>query len=249
MASLRELTNEEITLIPSHRQLWHEITFSTNKLDYNQVQEVIQSIYKILKLEIPKIHFCNNLDTLIKESKVFFQQPCFCQDGSILPSREMAQIHELPMNFFDSIGSWDMALKSQLSWIDRQGIELSISRYLCQEILDNLPMGFNGYERNTFWVFPRMWHTDEASLYDFHFSTIQRTLCKPYDEITWQVYRQLIELSIWFTAFDSDCFVCERPQAFLFNRDNTFLSSILFVDGKELVFTESEMSLDEFSSY
>jgi hypothetical protein len=234
MASLQELTKEEIALIPKHHQIWHEIAFSTNKLEYKQVQETIQNVYKILNLEIPKIHFCKNLDALIEESKIFFQKPFFCQDGHVLPSRIMAQIHELPINFFESIGYWDMALTSQLSKINGQGIELNISSYLHQKILDDLPICFQGYERNTFWVFPRMWHVYEASLYDFHFSSIQRTLYNKYDEITWQVYRQLIQLSIWFTAFDSDCFICERPQAFSFNCDSTSLSSILFIDGTQI---------------
>lgn len=232
MASLRELTQEEILLIPRYRQLWYETAFSTARLNHKQVQEVIQDLYKILDLGITNIHFCNNIYALIEESKKFFQQPYFCEDGSVFPSQIMAKIHELQMNFFESIGHWDMALTSQLSEIDGQGVECYISTYLQQTLLNDLPVCFQGYETYTYWVFPRTWYADEASLFDFHFSAIQRTLFKEHDDIAWQVYRQLIQSSSWFIAFDSDCFICKRPIAFLFNCDEILPSSILFVDGE-----------------
>lgn len=234
MASLRELTQEEILLIPGYRQLWYETAFSTARLNHKQAQEVIQSIYKILYLRISSIHFCNNLYTLIEQSKSFFQQPYFCEDGSVFPSQTMAKIHELQMSFLESIGHWDMALTSQLSGIDGQGVERSISTYLQQTLLGELPACFQGCEMYTYWVFPRLWYADEASLFDFHFSAIQRTLFREHDDTVWQIYRQLVQSSSWFTAFDSDCFVCESPIAFLFNCDDTFPSSILFVDGEQL---------------
>lgn len=234
MASLRELTEEEISLVPHYRQLWYKTAFSTTKLNHEEVQAAIQSIYKILDLRIPDIHFCNNLYTLVERSKIFFQQPYFCEDGSVFASQVMARIHELQMSFFESIGHWDMALTSQLEVADGQNIECNISTYLQQTLLNDLPIRFQGYEMYTYWILPRIWYADEASLYDFHFSAAQRTLFKAYDAIAWQSYRQLIQSSSWLTAFESDCFVCERPKAFLFNCDSTLPSFILFVDGEQL---------------
>lgn len=234
MAFLRELTQEEIALIPSYRQFWYEAAFSTTKLNHKQVQEAIQSLYKIFELDTPSIHFCNNLFSLIEESRGFFQQPYFCEDGSVFPSQVMAQIHELQMSFFESIGHYDMALTSQLKVTDGQNVECNISTYLQQTLLNDLPVCFEGYEMYTHWIFPRIWYADEASLYDFHFSAAQRTLFQAYDDIAWQSYRQLIQTTSWFAAFESDCFMCERPKAFLFNSDSTLPSAILFVDGEQL---------------
>jgi hypothetical protein len=234
MAFLRELTQEEIALMPSYRQLWYQTAFSTAKLNYKQVQEAIQSIYEIFGLGMPSIHFCNNLHTLIEKSRRFFQQPYFCEDGSVFPSQLMAQIHELQMSFFDSIGYWDMALTSQLDYINGQEVEHYISTYLQQTLLNNLPTCFQGYEMYVYWVFPKIWYASEASLYDFHFSSVQRTLFKAYDDVAWQAYRQLVQASSWFTAFESNCFMCERPIDFLFDCEDTFPSSILFVDGEQV---------------
>jgi hypothetical protein len=239
MASLRELTQEEISLIPSYHQLWYKTALSTTKLNHKQVREAIQNLYKILGRRIPSIHFCNNLYALIEQSISFFQKPYFCEDGSVFATQIMGQVHELQMSFFESIGHWDIALTSQLSVIDGQDVERNISNYLQQKFLNDLPTGFKGYEMYTYWVFPRIWYAHEASLFDFHFSAVQRTLFKTHDNLTWQVYRQLVQSSSWFTAFESDCFVCERPMAFLFKSDVTSsLSSILFVDGEQLTFVE-----------
>ncbi|MBW4489926.1 MAG: hypothetical protein KME12_19260 [Trichocoleus desertorum ATA4-8-CV12] len=234
MAFLQELTPEEIALIPSYRQFWYETAFSTAKLNHKQVQDSIQSLYKIFELEIPSIHFCNNLFALIEESRDFFQQSYGCEDGSVFPSQVMAQIHELQMSFFDNVGHWDMALTFKLDFKDGQEVEHNISSCLQQTLLSNLPACFQGYEMYTYWVFPRVWYASEASLYDFHLSSAQRTLFKAYDDVFWQIYRQLVQSSSWFTAFESDCFVCERPIDFLFNSDGTKVSSILFVDGAQL---------------
>jgi hypothetical protein len=238
MASLRELTEKEISLVPSYRQIWYDTAFSTTRINHKEVQNVVQSIYKIFDLEIPRIHFCNNLYALVEKSRNLFQQPYFCEDGTVFASRVMAQIHELHMSFFESIGHWDMALTSQLRATDGQSVEYNISTYLQQKLLNDLPICFQGYEMYTHWIFPRIWYTDEASLFDFHFSVAQQTLFKAYDDTAWQVYRKLIQKSSWFTAFESDCFVCERPKEFLFNCHNTLPSSILFVDGEQLTFID-----------
>lgn len=236
MALLRELTEKEVSLIPSYRQLWYETALSTTRLNHQQVQEVIQRLYTLLDLEIPNIYFCDNLYALIEKSRSFFLQPNFCEDGLVFPTQIMARIHELQMSFFESIGRWDMALTSQLSVLDGQGIEYKISNHLQQTLLNNLPVYFQGYEMYTHWVFPRIWYADEASSLDFHFSAIQRTLFKEHDDLAWQIYRELIQVSSWFAACDSDCFVCERPSAFQFQSDGISLSSIVFTDGEHLTF-------------
>lgn len=230
MAFLGDLTEKEISLMPRYRQVWYDTAFSTTRLNHKEFQDAIQHIYKIFEREIPRIHFCNNLYALVEKSRNLFQQPCFCEDGTVFASQVMAQIHELHMSFFENIGHWDMALTSQLKATDGRGIECNISNHLQQS--------FQGDEMYMHWMFPRIWYADEASLFDFHFSVAKQTLFKVYDDVAWQAYRQLIHTSSWLTAFESDCFVCERPKAFLFNCDNDLPSSILFIDGEQLTFLD-----------
>ena len=238
MAFLRELTEKEVSLIPRYHQHWYDTAFSTTRLNHKEVNKVIQNIYRMLEFQIPNIHFCNNLHDLAEKSENLFQQPYFCEDGTVFGSQIMARIHELRISFLESIGHWDMAVISQLRAEGEQGIECNISSYFQQKFLNDLPLGFQGYEKYTYWIFPRIWYATEASLFDFHFSVAQSNLFKECDDTAWQAYRQLIQTSSWFTAFESDCFVCERPKTFLFNCDNTSPSSITFLDGEQLTFVD-----------
>lgn len=72
MARLADLTAEEILLIPNHRQRWYEAATSNDPIDRNEFQTAIETIYKILELKNPNLHFCPNPHELIKKSRGFW---------------------------------------------------------------------------------------------------------------------------------------------------------------------------------
>ena len=238
MASLRELTEDEIAMIPDYRKFWYDVAFSTAQLERDRVQEAIQRIYTILGLKTPKIHFFDSLYSLVKESQNLFKETGFGEDGFVFSTRVMAQIHTLQMSFFESIGHWDVALTSKFCALDGDIFELQISEHLYQKFLKNLPDRFK--EIYTFWVFPRVWYAYEASPVDFHFSAVRKQiLFEVPDYESWNAYRQLIQSCSWFIAFESDCFMCERPIAFSFKIKSKLPSSIRFANGDELVLQNS----------
>jgi hypothetical protein len=234
MALLSELTDEEKSLIPEYCDFWYEVAISTSKLNHIQVEKVIRAIYKRLNLKAPRVHFCSSLPDLIRKSHEFFCQPGFCEDGASFASQEMARIHEMYNNFVCDVQVRDMQLSSQLGVIYGDEIEMYISLELSKLLIGYLPASFTGYEKTVYWTLPRLWYVDESCWLDFHFSAVQRLLAGGYDEMAWRDFRQLVEIGSWLTAFESDCFVCERPCRITLDMDGGGIASLDFDDGESL---------------
>jgi hypothetical protein len=215
MASLADLTAEEILLIPNHRQIWYEATISKAPIDRNEFQTAIETIYKILGLDIPNLHFCDDPYDLIEKSRDFFQRLYHCDDGMAFASQTMAKIHELCVDFVCTIGAYESLLGDQLSIISKEEIEneYRIDNEFQKIFLNDLPNGFDSRDAgHRDWVYPRFEEIGTVCWIDFHFSIIRHTVSEDYDKLAWQAYRKLILLGGWFIAFESDCFVCDRPQ-------------------------------------
>jgi hypothetical protein len=234
MAFPQELTEAEISLIPGYRWRWYETALSTTPLDHHQVNVVLQEIYSLFDLAPPNIYFCNNFDDLVASSQNCFQQPYYCEDGSIFATQMLAKIHQLRIDFLDCIGRWTGILNSQLCIIDGSEMEYCISEIFRKTLLTGLPAAFQAEKQGLYWVFPKFKYANEASFLDFHFSAVPRTLDFPYDVRAWNAYRQLVQTCSWFVATDSDCWICERPTGFLLKAGSSAPVSILFVDGSQL---------------
>jgi hypothetical protein len=232
MAFSQELTEGEISLIPSYRWRWYETALSTTALDHHQVKKAIQNVYTLLGLELPNIHFCNTFDVLIANGKACFQHPYHCEDGSIFATRILAQIHQLRINFFDCIGRWNGILNAQLRIIDGAEVEYCISERFRESLFKELPVALQTEKQSIYWVFPWFKYANEAGFLDFHFSAVPRTLDFPYDECAWNSYRQLVQTCSWLIATESDCWVCERPMGFHFKEGSSAPAAIFFADGE-----------------
>lgn len=245
MALIQELTEEEKSLIPTYCHLWNGITLSTSRLDRTQVQGVIQGIYEILGLAHPNIHYCDSPHTLAASTKGRFNNLYSCQDGMVFPTLEMARIHELRQDFVESLGiCWHGAWAYPLKQVEGGYIDESLANFLQCEFLDDLPLSWRR-EKGISWIFPRCWYTAEAYMLDFHFSVAQRTLRSPYDAPLWQAYKRLIQVCSWFIAFESDCYFCEPPTAFLFERKIPTPTSMKFINGEELKIAVFSLDGDE----
>lgn len=118
MASFDALTEAEKRLIPSYKHLWQDITFSTTRLNRNQVQGVIQSIYSFFGLSTPDIYYCRGPYELVARTKGLYQQLYYSQDGLVFPTPVMAGIHDRQLCLAESIGDWDRALSDQLNQVN-----------------------------------------------------------------------------------------------------------------------------------
>ncbi len=216
MARLVDLTAEELLLIPNHRQFWYEAAISKAPIDRSEFQTAIETIYKILGLDVPKLHFCDDPCDLIEKSRDFFQRLYHCEGGAAFVSPTMAKIHELHLRFICTIGAYESLLGDQLSVISEEEIEneYRIDNEFEKIFLSNLPNGFDShcFAGHRSWVYPRFDEIGTVCWIDFHFSVIRHTVSEDYDELAWQAYRKLILLGGWFVAFESDCFVCDRPH-------------------------------------
>jgi hypothetical protein len=215
MAKLRDLTEEEILRIPKHCKFWRERFTSKAPIARNEFQTAIGTIYKILGLKIPNLYFCRSPHELIEKSRDFFQQSYYFDDGIVFPSQTMAKIHKLYMDFVYAIGGHESLLGNKLSVIsfEESEIEYKIYNDFGNLFRNSLPNGFDSYEvRNISWFYPFFYEINEVCWIDFHFSVIRHTLSEDSDGLAWLAYRKLIQLGGWFVAFESDCFVCDRPQ-------------------------------------
>lgn len=245
MVLLQELTEEEKSLVSTYCRLWNGVTLSTSRLDRNQVQDVIQGIYKILGLDHPNIHYCDGPHALAENTKGRFQNLYYCQDGMVFPTLEMARIHELRQDFVESLGiCWNGTWAYPLKQVEGGYIDESLANVLLGEFLDDLPLSWRR-EKHISWISPRGWYTAEACMLDFYFSVAQRTLRFPYDVPLWQAYKHLIQVCSWFIAFESDCYLCETPKAFLFERKIPTPSSMQFINGEHLKITVPSWDGDE----
>jgi hypothetical protein len=238
MARLDELTEQERLLIPRYREQWLKIATSTSKLNYSTVQESIQNIYKILDLKIPTIHFCKSPHELVMSSQDFFRNPYFYEDGSIFATQVMVRIHEIYYGLICRVGKRESNLSLQLRILDGDFIERVLSMQLYKLVLHDIPFSFKGYEDLTYWVFPKFWYIDELCWLDFHFSVVQRTISDTYDDLTWQAFRQLIQVTSWFIPFDNDCFVCDRPTRIVFGPGEMEIIGMEFYNRERIIFTE-----------
>lgn len=244
MALLQELTEEEKSFIPTYCRLWNGITISTSRLDRNQVQSVIQRIYEILGLAYPNIHYCDGPHALAASTKGRFDNLYYCQDGMVFPTLKMARIHDLQQRFRGSIGSWDWSLAYPCNQVKGGYIDESLANFLQHEFLDDLPLSWRR-EKGISWIFPRCGYTTEACMLDFHFSIAQRTLRAPYNVPLWQAYKHLIQVCSWFIAFESDCYLCEPPTTFLFERKIPTPTSMQFIHEEQLKIASSSWDEDE----
>lgn len=236
MVLLQDLTEEEQSLIPTYCHLWNGVTLSTSKLDRNQVQGVIQRIYEILGLAHPNIHYCDSPHALAANTKGRFSNLYYCQDGMVFPTLEMARIHDLQQNFRENIGSWDGSWAYPCSQVKGGYIDESLANFLQHEFLDDLPLSWRR-EKGISWVSPRCGYTTEACMLDFSVSIAQHTLMSPYDVPLWQAYKHLIQVCSWFIAFESDCYLCEPPTTFVFERKISTPTSMQFINGEQLKIT------------
>lgn len=239
MVLFSELTDNEKLLIPEYREFWYRVAISTSQLNHDQVKAAIFSIYTRLGLKAPRIHYCSSLPDLLRKSHGFFQKPSFCEDGAAFASQEMAKIHEMVIDFTCNVQVRELHLSSQLRVIDGECIDAHISDSLLELLSGNLPESFINYRNIIYFVFPRLWYVDESCWFDFHFSAVQRLLPEGYDEESWQVFRQLVEVGSWFTAFESDCFICERPLSITLECENKIIASMTFNDGESIILEES----------
>ncbi|RCJ21073.1 hypothetical protein A6770_30860 [Nostoc minutum NIES-26] len=238
MAFVDEITPQQQSLMPSYREKWQKIAFSTNRIDPQKAIEAVQSVYELLKLPTPKIQFFESLYAAATVAKLLDERPYFTEDGLSFANELIGKLHEkLYINNVNAIGHWDQFISSQLrpdatSEIDRQLSE-SLKNYLLEDKSKSFSGGYEFY-----WFVPLHWYACEGGFFDFHFSVVSHTLFEPYDEYAWKVWKQLVTSCGWIIPFENICLVCDRPSQFLFNSENLLhaegQAAVQFIDGTGL---------------
>lgn len=239
MAFIDEITPQQESFMPSYREKWHEIAFSTNRIDPQKAIEAVQSVYELLKLPNPEIQLFDSLYAAAIVAKPLYERPYFTEDGfSPHANKLIGKLHEkFYINNINAIGHWDEFISSQLRPDATSEIDRQLSESLNDYLLEGKSKSFSsGYEFS--WFVPLHWYAREGGFFDFHFSVVNHTLFEPYDKYAWEVFQKLVQSCGWIIPFENICLVCDRPTQFLFDSENLLHTegeaAIKFIDGNGL---------------
>lgn len=236
MAYIDELTSEQAVLIPSYRQKWEDIAFSTAIIDRKEATEAIIAAYKLLQRPTPEIQFFDSLYAAAEAAKPLY--------GGDRASAKI--VRELERKCHDgnteSIGHWDNSVQSPLT----PAFNLQrIDDQLWESVGNSLgiyPIYRSDFEEEIsyspdFFV-PLNWYAHKGAFFDFHFSVARHTLFQPFDEAAWNVYQQLVRSCGWIVPCEDICFVSDRATQFLFDDENRLHAegeaALKFADGRGL---------------
>ncbi|OUL19387.1 ankyrin repeat domain-containing protein [Nostoc sp. 106C] len=238
MAFVDEITPEQQSLMPSYRDKWYDIAFSTNRINSQQAIEAVQSVYELLKLPTPEIELFDSLYAAAIAAKTLYERPYFTEDGSAYATELIGKLHEkLYINNENAIGHWDEFINSQLRVDGTSELDSQLSESLKDYLLEGKSQSFSsGY--NFYWFVPLHWYACKGGFFDFHFSVVSHRLFQPYDEDAWEVFQKLVKSCGWIIPFEKICLVCDRPSQFLFNSENLLHAegeaAVKFIDGNGL---------------
>ncbi|BAZ00521.1 hypothetical protein NIES37_45130 [Tolypothrix tenuis PCC 7101] len=238
MAFVDEITPEQKSLMPSYRDKWYDIAFSTNRINPQEAIEAVQSVYELLKLPTPKIQLFDSLYAAAIAAKPLYEHPYFTEDGLAHATKLIGKLHEkLYINNENVIGHWDEFINSQLRVDGNSELDRQLSESLKDFFLEGKSQLFSS-SYDFYWFVPLHSYACKGGFFDFHFSVVSHRLFQPYDEFAWDVFQKLVKSCGWIIPFETVCLVCDHPTQFLFNSENLLHAegeaSVKFIDGNGL---------------
>ncbi|MBD2200082.1 MULTISPECIES: ankyrin repeat domain-containing protein [Calothrix] len=233
-----KITTEQQSLMPIYRDKWHDIAFSTNRINPQEAMEAVQSVYELLKLPTPEIQLFDSLYAAAIAAKPLYKRPYFTEDGSAHATKLIGKLHDkLYINNENAIGHWDEFINSQLRVDGNSELDRQLSESLKDYFLEGKSQSFSS-SYDFYWFVPLHSYACKGGLFDFHFSVVNHRLFQPYDEFAWKVFQKLVKSCAWIIPFEKICLVCDRPTQFLFNSENILHAegeaAVKFIDGNGL---------------
>lgn len=241
------LTLDQIEQISAHFDQWKNISLSTDRVNKDRAEYVVNSVYKMLGYDLPKI--------------LFFDSPyAAC---NLIAAKTNRQLNEL----FGKQGKLDYELhkgvqlfiKQIYSQIDIKEIYVQLKQLASAQQLDLLRGGIGVWEGIDYQIGNRIWQLfDESSLekigmyfghklyryympgkiidwnicnLDYFVSTFDLVIEKEH----WELYKSLSKLGNYVFLQEKACIICDRPTKMSFDGD-AFLHAegepaIQFADG------------------
>jgi len=256
VAFITELTPEQIALIPSYRQKWQALAFSTERIDRQEAKEAILATYELLQRPALEIQFFDSLYAAAEAAK-----PLYGSDRSSAKIVDELQ-KKFEVDNTESIGHYDASVEYQLCLDDKYADKLEaffrnvidecpelnterIDDRLWESVGNSLgiyPVYRSDLEEEFCYspnFFVRLnWYAHKGAFFDFHFSVARNTLFQPFDEEAWRVYQQLVRCCGWIIPCEDICFASDRATQLLFDDENRLHAegeaALKFADGRGL---------------
>ena len=217
LSMINTLTSEQARLIPTYRDKWKAIAFSTERIDRQHATEVIKATYQLLKKDEPKV--------------IFFDSP-YAAVASAIPGYQLVesltnQLKREKLKIYSQIETQlSLTFKRQILWKLKDKLW---STFLTHSSMHLYPGGLRQYSPRSAWTstpipthFCRSediiqleaWSIDGSLLY-FCVSVLG---CRC-DRESWQIFEALVSSCGWIIPYEGVCIVCDRPTQIHLDRD------------------------------
>lgn len=229
-----QLTSEQINLISAHKDKWVNIANSTQRIDRNQAEKIVNSVYKIFGYKPPTV--------------LFFDSPCAASNFILgQTDKQLEKLFGKPREMDYDLHKWhDKLVETIYSQIDvvkiysqvRQlgltqhfeqlrsskellrweGLDYQIGNHIWQKLHEQSEKKIQKYLGRNLYRFtrPSLIINNSVCTLDYYISFFELN----FEKEKWEKYKSLLQLGNFIFLQEKACLICDRPIKMSFDSEN-----------------------------